>query len=228
MRLKTIVIDDEFLAQQLMDVYVKRLPDIHLLKVFGKPKEAFEYMNTHPVDLLITDIQMPQINGIDLVNNLKSKPLVIFTTANPQYAVQAFELNVIDFVVKPISFERFENAVGRAVRQYQLIQASAAVIGGPFITVKADYKDIKVFLHEIIYMEGWGEYIKIITETETIITLNSLKRMEEQLPIDQFRRIHKSYIVSLPRVKSYNLSEVVMSNKAVVPMGKNFRQDFDF
>ncbi len=228
MRLKTIVIDDEFLAQQLMDVYVKRLPDIHLLKVFGKPKEAFEYMDTHPVDLLITDIQMPQINGIDLVNNLKTKPLVIFTTANPQYAVQAFELNVIDFVVKPISFERFENAVNRAVKQYQLMQASAAVIGGPYITVKADYKDIKIFLHEIIYMEGWGEYIKIITDTETIITLNSLKRMEEQLPIDRFRRIHKSYIVALPKVKSYNLSEVVMSNKAVIPTGKNFRQDFDF
>ncbi|MCW3128386.1 MAG: two component transcriptional regulator, LytTR family [Bacteroidetes bacterium] len=228
MRLKTIIIDDEFLAQQLMETYVKKMSEIHLLKIFGKSKEAFEYMATHPVDLLITDIQMPQINGIDLVNNLSPKPLVIFTTANPQYAVQAFELNVIDFVVKPISYERFENAVSRAVRQFQLVHANAASIEGPFITVKADYKDIKVFLHEIVYMEGWGEYIKIITDTDTIITLHSLKKMEELLPIDLFRRIHKSYIVSLRKVKSHNLSEVVMINKAVVPMGKNFRQDFDF
>lgn len=183
----------------------KKIQDIQLLKIFGKPKDAFEYLTSHQVDLLITDIQMPQINGIDLVSNLRPKPLVIFTTANPQYAVQAFELNVIDFLVKPISFERFENAVGRAVRQFQLIHANAASIEGPFITVKADYKDIKVFIHEIIYMEGWGEYIKIITDTDTIITLHSLKKMEELLPIDLFRRIHKSYIVSLRKVKSHNL-----------------------
>ena len=171
---------------------------------------------------------MPQINGIDLVTNLYPRPLIIFTTANPQYAVQAFELHVIDFLVKPISYDRFENAIARAVRQFQLIQSGASAIDGPFITVKSDYKDIKLFLHEIIYMEGWGEYIKIITDTETIITLHSLKKMEELLPIDRFRRIHKSYIVSLSKVKSHNLSEVVMINKAVVPMGKNFRQEFDF
>jgi two-component system response regulator LytT len=228
MRLKTIIIDDEFLAQQLMEAYCKKIQDIQLLKIFGKPKDAFEYLTSHQVDLLITDIQMPQINGIDLVSNLRPKPLVIFTTANPQYAVQAFELNVIDFLVKPISYERFESAVARAVRQFQLIHANAASIEGPFITVKADYKDIKVFLHEIIYIEGWGEYIKIITDTDTIITLHSLKKMEELLPVNLFRRIHKSYIVSLRKVKSHNLSEVVMINKAVVPMGKNFRQDFDF
>ena len=228
MRLKTIIIDDEFLAQQLLEAYVRRVPDVQLLKVFGKPKEAFDYMASHAVDLLITDIQMPQINGIDLVTNLHPRPLIIFTTANPQYAVQAFELHVIDFLVKPISYDRFENAIARAVRQFQLIQSGASAIDGPFITVKSDYKDIKLFLHEIIYMEGWEEYIKIITDTETIITLHSLKKMEELLPIDRFRRIHKSYIVSLSKVKSHNLSEVVMINKAVVPMGKNFRQEFDF
>lgn len=228
MRLKTVILDDEFLALQLLEVYAERVQDIHFIRSFSKSKEAFEYLKEHEVDLLITDIQMPQINGIDLVSNLKPSPFVIFTTANPQYAIQAFELCVIDYLVKPISFERFESAVAKAVHQYQLVKGSSALIEGPYIVVKAGYKDIKLFYHEIIYMEGWGEYIKIYTDSDMIITLNSLKKMEEMLPADLFRRIHKSYLVSLKKIKSHSLSEVVMTNKAVVPVGKIFRTEFDF
>lgn len=228
MRLKTVILDDEFLALQLLDAYTARMQDIHVLHSYSKAKEALEYLKSNPIDLLITDIQMPQINGIELVSHLQPRPLVIFTTANPHYAVQAFELNVIDYLVKPISFERFESAVSKAVKQYQLEQHNSAAIQGPYITVKADYKDMKVFLHEILYIEGWGEYIKIITETDTIITLNSLKRMEELLPTEEFRRIHKSYIVSLKKVKSHNASEVVMINKVSLPVGKFFKADFNF
>ena len=171
---------------------------------------------------------MPQINGIELVSNLKPAPLIIFTTANPQYAIQAFELSVIDYLVKPISFERFESAVAKAVNQYQLMQNNASLVEGPYIVVKAGYKDIKLFHHEIIYMEGWGEYIKIYTDSDVIITLHSLKKMEELLPADLFRRIHKSYMVSLKKIKSHSLTEVVMTNKAVRPVGKIFRAELGF
>jgi DNA-binding LytR/AlgR family response regulator len=228
MRLKTVILDDEFLALQLLEVYAEKVQDIHFIRSFSKSKEAFEYLKQHEIDLLITDIQMPQINGIDLVSNLKPSPLVIFTTANPQYAIQAFELCVIDYLVKPISFERFETAVAKAVHQYQLLKSSSGLMEGPYIVVKAGYKDIKLFYQEIIYMEGWGEYIKIYTDSDMIITLNSLKKMEELLPADLFRRIHKSYLVSLKKIKSHSLSEVVMTNKAVVPIGKIFRTEFDF
>ena len=228
MRLKTVIIDDEFLALQLLEVYTERIQDIHFIRSFGKSKDAFEYLQTHPIDLLITDIQMPQINGIDLVSNLQPRPLVIFTTANPQYAIQAFELSVIDYLVKPISFDRFESAVSKAVNQYQLMQSGSSIIEGPYIVVKADYKDIKLFYHEIVHIEGWGEYIKIYTDKDVIITLNSLKKMEELLPADQFRRIHKSYMVALKKIKSHSVSEVVMTNKTVLPIGKLYRADFDF
>ena len=228
MRLKTVILDDEFLALQLLEVYAGRVQDIHFVRSFSKSKEAFEYLKEHEIDLLITDIQMPQINGIDLVSNLNPSPFVIFTTANPQYAIQAFELCVIDYLVKPISFERFESAVAKAVNQYQLVKNNSSAVEGPYIVVKAGYKDIKLFYHEIIYMEGWGEYIKIYTDSDMIITLNSLKKMEELLPADLFRRIHKSYMVSLKKIKSHSLSEVVMTNKAVIPVGKIFRTEFGF
>ncbi len=226
MSLSCVIVDDEYLAIKILEEYISRMDSIHLMHSFKNPLEAQDYLQKNKTDILFLDIQMPHITGVDLLKKLSSPPLVIFTTARHEFAVQAFELNAMDYLVKPISFQRFEKAIIKADQYLQLMKdnkSSSALPG--FLLIKSDYQIIKLMHDEIILIEGLSEYVKVHTTEKKIITLAALKDLETQLPSEKFIRIHKSYIVSLHHIKSYNASKVVISNGLQLPVGRVYKEN---
>jgi DNA-binding LytR/AlgR family response regulator len=226
MSLSCVIVDDEYLAIKILEEYISKMDSVQLMRSFKNPLEAVEYLQKNKVDLLFLDIQMPYITGVDLLKKLSSPPLVIFTTARHEFAVQAFELNAMDYLVKPISFERFEKAITKANQYLQLMKdskSSSADLG--FLLIKNDYQIVKLLHDDIVLIEGLSEYVKVHTKEKKIVTLAALKDLETQLPSEKFIRIHKSYIVSHQHIKSYNASKVILSNEMQVPVGRVYKDN---
>ncbi len=233
--INVIIVDDEPLAQDVLETYIQKVPELHLVKKCNNAFEANEALKSNPIDLMFLDIQMPQLTGIDFLKTLSRPPLVIFTTAYSNYAVEGFELNALDYLLKPISVERFMKAVNKAVDQIGLqrreipASAPAAEEDGPdYIFVKADKKLVKVNFDEIIYIEGLKDYVIIRMDNQRVITLQTMKSLEDKLPPVQFRRIHRSYIVNVRRIEAIvgNMVEVLEKGQAKhLPVGKNYRDD---
>lgn len=232
--INVIIVDDEPLAQDVLETYIEKIPELHLVKKCNNALEANDALNNEDVDLMFLDIQMPQLTGVDFLKTLKNPPLVIFTTAYPNYAIEGFELNALDYLLKPISLERFMKAVNKAIDQIELQKKEPVVGGGSsdenadFIFVKADKKLVKIKFDEIIYIEGLKDYVIIRMEKSRVITLQTMKSLEEKLPTNLFRRIHRSYIVSIDKINAIvgNMVEVVEKNQAKhLPIGKNYRDD---
>lgn len=199
--LRTLLVDDEFLALQLLENYVAQVEDLTLVDKLKSPVQAMTLLQTQPVDLLFLDIQMPGLSGLNLLQSLPRPPVTIFTTAYPDYALNAFDLNAVDYLLKPFSFERFMQAVAKA-RQ---LMPPAVVYQPPdreFMTVKVDGKLAKVRFADILFIEGLKEYVRIVCPDQRLVTLESLKNLEDTLPADRFLRVHKSYIVATDRVHS--------------------------
>jgi len=211
---KVLLVDDEFLALQLLENFVQQVPNFELVDKVKNPLQAIEIINNQKIDILFLDIQMPTLSGVNLLKTLKYKPTTIFTTAYSEYALEAFDLDAVDYLLKPFSFERFLQAVNKAKAQIQpkvATQVSSASSDNiDFLVVKADAKTIKVPFSEILYIEGLKEYVRIVTKTQKIVTLERLKNMELALPTSSFMRVHKSYIVSTKDVQSIegNLLEI--------------------
>ncbi|MFA8432960.1 MAG: LytR/AlgR family response regulator transcription factor [Marinifilaceae bacterium] len=229
MKLKCLVVDDEPLAQRVVEKYVGEIP---FLEMVGKCSDAFEAMESLQeldVDLIFLDINMPRLSGINFLKTLKNPPLVIITTAYTEYALEGYELNVLDYLKKPFSFERFLLAAQKA--QEKLMMGSKSVPnvdtaeGLEYIFVKSNKKTFNVNLDSIVYIEALGDYVKIYTTEGHIVTYQSLKGIEKLLPSKRFYRIHKSYIVSLSRIKSIEGNMVNMPN-ATLPIGNNYKQGF--
>lgn len=204
--IKTLLVDDEYLALNLLENFVKQLPDLELVAKIKSPVEALDILRQDQIELLFLDVQMPGLSGNNLLKTLRRPPLTIFTTAYADYAVEAFDLNAVDYLLKPVSFERFLQAVQKAKEQLSTRRAS---FSDPdkfpikdFLTVKADGMLRKVYLSEILFIEGLKEYVRIVTNSERIVFLESLKQLEENLPSHQFLRVHKSYIVAKDKVQS--------------------------
>jgi len=199
--LRTLLVDDEFLALQLLENYVAQVEDLTLVDKLKSPVQAMTLLQTQPVDLLFLDIQMPGLSGLNLLQSLPRPPVTIFTTAYPDYALNAFDLNAVDYLLKPFSFERFMQAVAKA-RQ---LMPPAVVYQPPdreFMTVKVDGKLAKVRFADILFIEGLKEYVRIVCPDQRLVTLESLKNLEDTLPAGRFLRVHKSYIVATDRVHS--------------------------
>jgi len=224
--LSCIIVDDEFLAIKLLQEYTTKIPELEVKKTFTNPNAALEYLGENKVDILFLDIQMPYLSGFDLLAKLKNPPLVIFTTARHDFAVQAFDLDVLDYLVKPISLERFEKAFNRALEysRYKNLEVSNA--SKDFIMIKTDYRIHKLMLADIEYIEGLNEYIKIFTKDKMYITLMAMKSLLAKLPPSQFVRIHKSYIVSKQSARSYSHQAVKLNNGKELPIGRAFKEDF--
>ncbi len=229
METKAIIIDDEPLARNVILEYSKKIPS---LKIVGECQDAIcahQMLQTRAIDLIFLDINMPKLSGIDFLRNLKNPPLVIFTTAYSEYAMDGYELNVIDYLKKPFSFERFCKAYFRAEELLLLKQTSnkTDVVETPndFIFVKSDKKTIKVNISEIFYVEGLGDYIKIYVGDKKLVTNLSMKKIESLLPVNQFYRIHKSFIISLQKIESIE-GNMIKINNTKVPIGNSYRQDF--
>lgn len=233
--MNVLIVDDEPLAQDVLETYIERLPQLNLIKKCNNALEANEALVNNDIDLMFLDIQMPQLTGTDFLKTLKNPPLVIFTTAYPNYAIEGFELNAIDYLLKPISFERFMKAVNKASEQHELqnkaiagIAPSEASEETDFIFVKSDKKLIKIKYADIIYIEGLKDYVIIRMEVGRVITLQTMKSLEAKLPSAIFKRIHRSFIVNLDRINALvgNMVEVVEKKEAKhLPIGKNYREE---
>jgi len=201
-KIKVLLVDDEFLALQLLENFVKDVPELELVAKTKSPMEAQNILSNTNIDLLFLDIQMPTLSGINLLKNLKNPPLTIFTTAYSDYALTAFDLNVIDYLLKPFSFERFLQAVDKAQRQLSTSNPIHIKDSPHFLSVKANSKIVKVFIDDILFIEGLKEYAKIVCATENIVTFERLKNLKAILPANQFLRVHKSYIINTTKVNS--------------------------
>jgi DNA-binding LytR/AlgR family response regulator len=236
--MKVIIVDDEPLALDVMETYVSRMPNLELVARCNNAFEANEALKNGDIDLMFLDIQMPQLTGIDFLKTLKTPPMVIFTTAYQQYAVEGFELNAIDYLLKPISMDRFMKAVNKATEQYELhhqdakkssnTEGVAAEEKPDYIFVKADKKLQRVKFSEILYIEGLKDYVIIRTETGRIISLQTMKSLEDKLPVAQFVRVHRSFIVGMDKLHAIvgNMVEVIEKGQPKhLPIGKNYRDE---
>ena len=228
-----IVIDDEPLALDLLKDYIEKIPFLKLERTFTNPLEGLGYLQENPVDLVFLDVELPYLSGIEFVKCLQSKPLIIFTTAYEKYAVTGYDLEITDYLMKPILFDRFLRSVNKAYGQVKLNkkvpERSVALpekeTQSDFIMVKTGYNTININLNDILYVEGLKDYIKIHLTGKTILTLNSLKKLQEMLPESRFIRVHRSFIVSLPKIDSIQRSRIVIG-KTFVPVGENYKNAF--
>lgn len=220
-RLNTLCLDDELPALRLLAEYCSETPETELLCTFSKPQEAFEYLRTHPIDLLISDIQMPGLNGIELLKKLDPKPLCIFITADPGQAVTAFELDVIDYLVKPVSKERFQRAIRKAQEYHSFLQKDQHL--SDYIMFKSDYKVNKVQLSEISHIEGMGEYLKIVTKHKNYMLLQRMSDFEQEHGKLGFIRIHKSYLVLKQHIDSLKANNLLLKNGTMLPIGRVYK-----
>lgn len=229
--MKCIIIDDEPLALELLEDFISKISFLELVASCSNGFEATTVLQEHKIDLIFTDIEMPDFSGIDIIKSLDQKPMFIFTTAYSHYAVEGFNLNAIDYLVKPIPFHRFLKAATRAQNLLALGQGESSnkVIeesASKFIFVKSEYENLKINLEEIKYVEGLKDYIKIYTNTaKPILTLNSLKNFEDKLGQTNFIRVHKSYIVSLNHIHSVQRNRIIIDNKRI-PIGLNYKDEF--
>lgn len=231
--LNVLIVDDEPLALDVLETYIAQMPELKLVKRCTNALEANEVLKSESIDLMFIDIQMPQLTGIDFVKTLTDPPMVVFTTAYPNYAIQGFDLNALDYLLKPISLERFMKAVNRAVEHHEAMNRDASVVpvndnNAEFFFVKADKKLIKVNFDEIIYIEGLKDYVIIRLLNTRVITLQTMKSLEDRLPSDKFRRIHRSFIVAMDKIIAIDgsLVEVMEKDKPKsLPIGKNYRDE---
>jgi DNA-binding LytR/AlgR family response regulator len=227
MIIKCVAVDDEPLALDIIKDYVSQIPFLKLLNTFKDGISVLEYLSDNEVDLVFLDIEMGGISGTQLLKTIQKKPEVIMTTAYRNYAVDAFELNVTDYLLKPFTFERFLQAVDKAAG---LINAKHGKlqpvnINQNFFFVKSDGKILKINFDDVLYIEGLSEYIVIKTNSGNIITLQSFKNIQETLPRDKFVRIHKSYMISLDKIESIKGQSVLIAKKEL-PIGNKYKNDF--
>ena len=224
MKLKCIAIDDMPYALELIRLYAGRIPELHLVQTFEDAISGAEFLKQNPVDLLFIDINMPDISGLDLVRSLQVKPLVIFTTAYKNYAFEGFELEALDYLLKPIEFERFAKAVKKAL-DLQALRNKPQPENFESFFVYSEYQAIQVNPAEICYIESLKNYLQIHLENkEVITTAMSLKKMLEKLPLGQFLRIHRSYVVPVAKVKSILNRKVLLSSGLTLPVGDSYAQ----
>jgi DNA-binding LytR/AlgR family response regulator len=226
-----IAIDDDLSSLKIIKEYCSKIQFVHLAGTFTNPFEAVHTINNNQVDLIFLDIVMPQITGPEFLKTLYNPPMVIFTTAFKEYASEGFESDAVDYLVKPIAFERFSKAVNKA---FQLIKMkSPAEISGEetpglshgFLMVKVEYTTIRVNLNDILYIEGLKDYVKIYAEGRLILTKTTMKNIIEKLPSGSFFRVHKSYIISVDKIDMIENSRIVIGNQRI-PIGESYRTAF--
>lgn len=230
----TLIVDDEPLALDVLETYITKLPEFKLAGRCANAIEANDFLRKNQVDLIFLDIQMPQVSGVEFLKTLTKPPMVIFTTAFSNYAVEGYELNAIDYLLKPISFERFMKAANKAIERHESgrrdesSEETSAGEGVEFFFVKADKKLVKVKYDEILYIEGLKDYVIIRLENGRVVTLQTMKSLEDKLPLSRFKRIHRSYIVSLDKIHAIDGTSVDVYEKGVIkqlPIGKNYRDE---
>jgi DNA-binding LytR/AlgR family response regulator len=217
--IKCIIVEDERLAQKVLQAHIEKTPELELVAVCSNAPEAQQVLQKNIVDLIFLDIQLPGMNGLHFLKTLPDPPLVILTTAHVDYAIESYEFNVVDYLLKPISFERLSRAINKIIDGRQLTKSSEK----DHIYIKSNGKFFKVDYADIIFIEGMKDYLKIFTSDSALVTLQTMNEMEKLLPVDKFIRVHKSYIVSLLRIKSI-YGNAIETSKQTIPIGINYKQ----
>lgn len=223
-----IIIDDEPLALDILESYIAKFPQLILVGRCRNAMEAKELLSVKKVNLMFVDINMPEISGLTFVKSLNDKPLFIFTTAYSEYAVDGFDLEAIDFLLKPISLERFQKSISKVAEYYQLRddnQVSESDLENEFIYIKANQQMQKVAYADINYVEAFADYVKIYLPEKKIVTLQTMKNMEEKLPKDKFIRVHRSFIVNQKHITSYSTTNCKVGD-INLPVGKSYKDAF--
>jgi DNA-binding LytR/AlgR family response regulator len=229
---KCLIMDDEPMARDVIRRYIEHIPSLEIAGEFGNAIDATIFLQRNIVDIIFLDIKMPQLSGTDFVRTLHTVPKIIFTTAHKEYAHEGFELDVVDYLLKPIRFDRFLRAVNKAFPQGSAETNHAAngtrrdmKFASPFIYLKVDRKMVKILLDDILYIESDKDYVKVFTTGSTIITRQTISSVEAMLSENKFFRIHRSFIVSLDKIKSFSNEIVEIGNKEL-PIGKLYRNGF--
>lgn len=232
MKINCIAIDDEPLALDIIRDYCSKVAFLNLLKTFDNAIESIEYIRSNPVDLIFLDIQMEELTGIQLLNALKQRPFVIFTTAYERYALQGFELDVVDYMLKPISFERFIKGVNKVYERMQIDAGAAKPENGKprapetsFFFVKTETRMERIENNDVLYVEGMGDYWRIVTKTRRIMTLMNAKKLEEVLREPQFCRVHKSFFVALDKIESIERNRIKIGDQ-YIPVSETYHKAF--
>ncbi len=225
---RCLIIDDELPARGLIETYLEVLPDFEVVKTLDNAVEGFVYLQNNTIDLLFLDIQMPKMSGLELLKALHTRPKVILTTAYREYAVEGFDLDVFDYLVKPISQERFLKAISKYLHFQEITKPAtvqASTYDAAYLFLKVDKEQKKVFLNEILYIEGLKDYIKVYTTQGRFIVNERLGYMEAKLPETKFIRVHKSFIIAIDKVSTYN-SDFLKIDEQEIPIGKVYKQNF--
>ncbi len=232
-----LIVDDEFLARKLLQGYVSKLSDLNLIGTAQNAAEAFAIVKQQQVDILLLDIHMPDLNGIELARTLGNIPAIIFTTAYSEYALESYEVSAVDYLLKPIAFPRFQAAIEKAIAKIKSLEVAdtktekaEATTPQPetndkrdFLLVKADYRLYKINYDDLLYIEGQHEYVSFYTKGKRITALYSLKSLEESLPADRFIRVHKSYIVSIDEIQEIEQLSITVAGQKL-PIGGSYRE----
>ena len=224
--IKTMLVDDEYLALTLLENFVSEVSALEVVAKTKSPIEAVEILQREEIDLLFLDIQMPTLSGNNLLKTIKHPPLTIFTTAYTDYALEAFELDAVDYLLKPFAFERFLQAVNKARQLLSTTQATTSnttLIDTDFFSIKVDGKIVKLFYDDVLYVEGLKEYVRFVCKEARFVTLESLKNLETILPQDRFIRVHKSYIVAKQYVQSVEGNQLSIGQQKI-PISRNKRE----
>ena len=223
--IQCLIVDDEPLAREIIRRYIEEVPTLNLAGECENALQALAVLQKQAVDLVFLDIRMPQLNGNDFLKTLKNPPKVIFTTAYPEYALEGYELDVADYLLKPVPFDRFLKAVNKVFPSGQSNpdnRATEEMKTEAFVYFRADRKMVKVMLQDILYIESMKDYIKVVTANGIIITKQSISSAEEMLPEKEFARVHRSYIVSLKKIRTFT-SELIGIGNTEIPIGKLYR-----
>ncbi|WP_018342244.1 LytR/AlgR family response regulator transcription factor [Cytophaga aurantiaca] len=230
-KIACLIVDDEPMALSLMEDYVAKIPFLELKGKCSNAFQALEKIHEEKIDVVFLDIQMPELNGVELSRTLSKNTRVVFTTAFDNYALEGFKVDALDYLLKPYNFEEFYNAAVKAKEWFDLVanasQASFSKEEIDYIFIRSDYKQLKIKLNDILYIEGLKDYVKIwlVKEDRPILTHSSLKKLEEELPVNKFMRVHRSFIIALDKIEAIERSQAII-NKQYIPVADQFKQKF--
>ncbi|HLN21144.1 MAG TPA: LytTR family DNA-binding domain-containing protein [Bacteroidales bacterium] len=226
---RTIAIDDEPLALQLVTGYINRTSGLNFVGAFDNPVDAEEFLLNNPVDLIFLDIRMPDMSGIEFARNKMKGPKIVFTTAYEKYALEGYKLQIVDYLLKPFSYEEFLMAVTKAQRLIKLEDKAAGMseVNADFLFLKSDYKIRRINFNDILYIEGLKDYVKVFTvnASKPYLSLTSLKQMEAKLPEGKFMRVHRSFIVNLGKIDTIERSRIIFG-KEYIPVSEQYKDKF--
>lgn len=226
--IKTVIVDDEPLAREGLELHIQEVSDLELQDQFGHPTDAIAFLEKNDTDLLFLDVEIPDMSGIDLLKSLQSPPMTVLTTAYTDYALEGFDLGVIDYLVKPIRLERFISAVNKAREYLRLRELSVQTEQLPdqdHIFLKADRKFVKVFLDDILYIQGMKDYVMVYTAESRVITAMNMKTINSQLDSSRFVRVSKSYIINVSKIVEVKNNSVMIQD-VEIPIGKKYKEHF--